>query len=481
MKSEIWLLEMDEKPPKSRMASWIEERHQDIFSARNLWEFWGPTLSLIAYQLAIGLPFVICGVMIGILGDSFSLGVFGLGNTYINMIFNSILNGLTENLGVHCSQLYAAKKYEKMGSYFWKGLASIFCLTAAFMISTFYSYDILTAIDVQDNVAYATSLLLQASIPYLFLQAINSLLVSYLASQSLTDSLVYINTLSIAVVFISAKLFILDWNMKEIGFAYTKLIQEAVNFCCYAYLLIKKADRNTLVKPGFALVVNGSWNYIKGLSITVLSFYGEFIGFEVNTYFAALLHDISELALWCTLINFSGIVFFISVGFSNAFRTFIGSMIGERKFTKARILSQHYLVYLGLFSMLAIVLLLVFRYQIGYLYTGDLMLSRRMADILVVYTLNVFPTLAFYSIASIYRLLGHDAFLFQMATIVYPIMVVISSYVFCFPMHLKVYGINLGFSLSKMVIVLYMIYRLYKKVDWKAVPVSESMQHLPNH
>lgn len=481
MKSEIWLLEMDEQQSKSRLASWIEERHQDIFSMRNLWAFWGPTLSLIAYQLAIGLPFVICGVMIGILGDSFSLGVFGLANTFINMIFNSILNGLTENLGVHCSQLYSAKKYEKMGSYFWKGLVSICCLTAAFIVSTFYSYNILTAIDVQDNVAYSTSLLLKASIPYLFLQAINSLLVSYLASQSLTEPLVYINTLSIVVVFFSAKLFILDWKMKEIGFAYTKLIQEVVNFFCYAFLLIKMADRNTLIKPSFALMVKGLWNYIKGLSMTVLSFYGEFIGFEVNTYFAALLHDISELALWCTLINFSGIVFFVSVGFSNAFRTFLGNMIGQRKFLKARTLSQHYLVYLGLFSMLTVILLLVFRYQIGYIYTGDLILSRRMADILVVYCLNVFPTLAFYSIASIYRLLGQDAFLFQMATIVYPIMVVSSSFLFCFPLHLKVYGINLGFSLSKLAIVMYMIYRLYRKVDWKAVPIPESMQQLPIH
>jgi Na+-driven multidrug efflux pump len=472
---------MEEQPSKSRLASWIEDRHQDIFSFRNLWAFWGPTLSLIAYQLAIGLPFVICGVMIGILGDSFSLGVFGLASTFINMLFNSILNGLTENLGVHCSQLYSAKKYEKMGSYFWKGLVSVVGLTAGFVVSTFYSYEMLTAIDVQDNVAYATSILLKVSIPYLFLQAINNLLVCYLASQSLTDSLIYINTVSIVVVFFSAKLFILDWKMKEIGFAYTKLIQELVNLACYAFVLIKMADRNTLIRPSVSLITKGFLTYIKGLFMTVLSFYGEFIGFEVNTYFAALLHDISELALWCTLVNFSGIIFFISVGFSNAFRTFLGSMIGQRKFLKARTLSQHYLVYLGLFSMLATVLLLVFKNQIGYIYTGDVLLARRMADILVVYCINVFPTLAFYSIASIYRLLKQDNFLFQMATIVYPIMVISSSFVFCFPLHLKVYGINLGFSLSKLAITMYMIYYLYRKIDWKAVQVQDSMQQLPNH
>ncbi len=454
-------------PSASRISRWLEERHQAIFSIRNLKAFWGPTLSLIAYQLSIGLPFIICCVMIGSLGDSFSLGVFALSNTFVNMFFGSILNGITENVGVYCSQLYATNQFSQMGSYFWKGMVSIAVLTVVFILLTSYSHSLLTLINVQENVAYSASVMLAASIPYLFLQGLNNLLVSYIASQSLTQPLIYINSLSIAVVLVCSKVFILDWKMKEIGFAYTKLVQESVNTVCYIYVLLQMGDRNTLVHPQIFILLRGFRSYLEKLSITVLSFYGEFIGFEINTYFAALLHDISELALWCTLISFSGIIFFISVGFSNAFRTFLGNLIGQGEYKKARTLSQHYIVYLGMFSVVLTVLLLVFRYQISYIYTGDHLLANRMADILVIYCFNVFPTLVFYSLGSIYRLLGQDQFLFKMTTVVYPVMVVSSSFLFCFPMHLKVYGINLGFSLSKMAITSYMIYQLYWKIEWK--------------
>jgi Na+-driven multidrug efflux pump len=466
----------DKHNPKDNQ--WFEKRHRDIFSWENLKSFWGPTSSLIAYQLSIGLPFVISGIMIGILGDSFSLGVFGLACTFVNMFFNSILNGVTENLGVNCSKSFGANDYYNMGSYFWKGFVSVVVLLLIFTISTFYSYDILTAIDVQDNISYATTAMLKASIPYLAIQAFNNLLVSYIASQSITQPLIYINSVSILIVFVFAKYFIIDLKYKEIGFAYTKVIQEGVNFICYLWVLAKMAKKETLVAPSIKMIFTDYWDYLKHLFITILSFYGEFIGFEINTYFSALLHDISELALWCTLVNFSGIVFFISVGFSNAFRSFLGGYLGEGKHMKARTLSQHYLVYLGFFSFVMIILLLVFKYEIGYVYTGDDLLSYRMADILVIYCINVFPTLAFYSVATIYRLLKYDNLLFNLATIVYPAMVVSSSYVFCFPLGLKVWGINLGFALSKVVIIIYMIYKLYYSLDWVTKDETELKEKL---
>jgi Na+-driven multidrug efflux pump len=467
MNSNTFGLDLDKKLSKKTTPFWFERRHRNMFSLHSLKDFWGPTSSLIAYQMSIGLPFVICGIMIGILGDSFSLGVFGLACTFVNMFFNSILNGITENLGVHCSQLFGSKDYNSMGSYFWKGFVSVMVLIVLFVVASFYSYEILTAIDVQDNVSYATMAMLKASIPYLIIQAINNLFVSYIASQSITKPLIYINSVSIFIVFIFAKYFIIDLNYKEIGFAYTKLIQEGANLICYLFVLLMMTDKKALFLPSFSLIFTDYWNYLKRLFMTVLSFYGEFIGFEINTYFAALLHDISELALWCTLVNFTGIVFFISIGFSNAFRTFLGAYIGEKKFIKARTLSQQYLVYLGIFSFALIIPLLIFKYEIGFVYTGDELLSYRMADILVIYCINVFPTLAFYSVASIYRLLGYDNLLFNLATIVYPIMVVSSSFVLCFPFHMKVYGINLGFALSKVAVIWYMIYKLYNGLEWQ--------------
>ena len=48
--------------------------------------------------------------------------------------------------------------------------------------------------------------------------------------------------------------------------------------------------------------------------ISIFSFYGEFIAFEINTYFAAIIHDVDELDIWVTTVNFSLFFYVSSIG-----------------------------------------------------------------------------------------------------------------------------------------------------------------------
>ena len=446
---------------------WLKKQHKDIFSLKKLVAFWSPTFSLIIYQVGAALPFLICGLTIALLGDALSLAVLGLASTFINMFFSVIMVAVAENVGVNCSRLFGQQRYEKMAAFLFKSLLSVSFITLGFIIATFYAYDLLKMIGVDEKVSLTTHTMLRTCAPFLFFQAINCILVSFLASQQITQSFVYINGLSIVIVFLSSRYFIIELNYREIGYAYTKLVQEASNFVLYSIVLIKMADKRTLVLPDIAEVFANSTNYLKELGLTILNFYGESIAFEINIYMAALLHDITELALWTTLLNASGVTYFVSLGCSNSVRTFIGEKVGQKKYEEAKVDLQHYLIYLGIFSAIIVFVFLTFKYEIGYAYTGDDYLASRLAEIMAVHYSIILPTFVFCALSPIYRLLRLDKKLFWVNSIVYPCLVSVFSYILCFPVGWKVYGINVSFCMSKMIISFYMIWDIFQHVDWK--------------
>ncbi len=185
---------------------WTEFLNFKIFK-----NFLSTSSNLIGVQLSICLPFIICTIYIGKLADPIALGAFGLTATCINMFFNSLILGIQENLGSKCSKFFTGqKKYKSINRLFWKSIFCALMLVLFFLVFSYFSYEILIAIDIQEVVAGPTAQLLMFSVPYIFVQAINQILQNLVSSQHLSDRLIYMNVISIALVFYLAKKFILD-------------------------------------------------------------------------------------------------------------------------------------------------------------------------------------------------------------------------------------------------------------------------------
>ncbi len=118
-------------------------------------------------------------------------------------------------------------------------------------------------------------------------------------------------------------------------------------------------------------------------------------------------------------------------------------------------------------SLLINLIQVVFRFQIAYLFSNNNEIQNLVADNILSLTLHVFPTLIMYSVNSILRLLGHDSFQFYMNIFLYPIMIIVISYLFCFTMKLGVMGIILGFGLGRLFFIFFMLLKIFCFVDWK--------------
>jgi len=458
--------------------SFIKSRHQPLFKIDYFMNFWSPTLSLVAFQLSVALPLLITSIMIAMTGDTFALAVFGLVLTVIGMIHSSILNSLTEILGVKVSQLYPQQDFDRMNAFLWKSiLCALLHLVLMYFIIT-KLFVILTAINIDEGISYNTTLFFYGSLSYFPMQNINSVFVSYISSQGVTKPLIYINLFTIVLVFFFSKYFILDLFLKEYGYVYTKLIQESISFLLYLYVIFKYLDRRAFRFPSFRDFTSELGAFCSVLFKTVMSNYADYIGFEVNTYMVALLHRVQDLALWCTFCNYLMILYITSCGFSNAFRMLIGHKLGERKFLKARTMTQHYFIYTAVFSFGVMILILLFKYEIGFILTGDLVMSFHMTDLLSLYCVDIFPAFGFTAIFSIHRLLGLDDFLMVVAAFIYPTATIFFSWVFCYPLHMGVFGVALSFTIFKAAVFWFLLWNAMTRVDWTKIPTHGLKEEL---
>lgn len=453
-------------------SSILKPKHRNIFKAENLKAFFVPTCSFIAYQYATGLPFIICGILIGNLGDSLSLAVFGLNLTFLSISVISVLNALSENLGVNCSRLYSGKEYDKVAGMLWKAMLNLIAVNLLNIYISYKSFDIMSFLQIDEEVAYFTSVMIIQSIPYIIIQSLNSTFVSFMASQGISEPFIYVNILSIVVVGVSARICIVDLGYKHTGFVIAKTIQESINFVLYIILMIYRLHPETFRFPTPRRIFQDYKSYLVVLLKTMICYYGEYIGFEVSTYYAALLHSVSDLALFCTFGNFTLFIFLIACGVSNTYRSCVGKLIGERRFKAARALTQQFLAYSLLGAFIITIVISFFKYEIGWIYTGDQILAFKFADLMPVYCCLAYASFNFYGLCSIYRLLGYDDYLLVLTTIGYPSVLSIVGYFCCFTLGFGVKGIVMAVVLAKIAVFVHAVWKLFWQMDWKKDSVS---------
>lgn len=439
-----------------------------FWSLKKLFNFLSTSSILVGYQLTICLPFAICTIFIGRLGDPVALAAYGLMCTIINITFNGFTLGVQESIGVMTAKLFGANKVDEINGYFWKAMCLTTILAVIFHIFTYLSYDLMILISVQDEVALPCANVLKKSAFFIYFQGINGVFNNFFSGMHITRPIFYLNIVSIFIVFFFAKMYILEWGFREVGFAYTKLTQEMINTCFYVTLLVRNTDTRTWKWPSAKQFFGGFWTYMKHNVYTSLSFYGELIAYEVNTYYAALLHDVVELATWVTVMNFAGLFYFGSIGFANAIRNMIGHRAVKKQIKEAKADSFHYIIYVLGVSLIIIALVAYNSELIAQVFTASDDLVDKVSYNIRIYCFNLFPTLILLSFNTLYRVVGRDEIQFAVNIIAFPIAIIIVSYLFCFTLGLKVAGLTISFSVCKLASVFLLAYVLYRVIEWKA-------------
>ena len=430
--------------------------------------------ALVGYQLTICLPFVICSIFIGRLGDEIALGAYGITLTLINVAFNGVVMGIQEAFGIIATKLYGSKKPKEIPGYFYKSIIITIGVSMIFHIFTHHSYSFLVFIGVEEIIAWPSYLLMKKASWFLYFQGINGVINNFLSTQHITKPLYILNVSSIFSIYLFATLFIEKLGYREIGFAYTKLCQELFSFGFYLILMFRYIDRSLFKLPPSNEIFHKFWSYLKFNLFTSLGFYGEFLSFEINTYYAALLHNAVALATWVTFVNYSVIFYFASIGFANAMRNYLGKKLAEHKIDEARSDSKLYFKFIGIITFIIMVLQLVFKETIASIYTTNDRIIEQLKTNLALHIFGIYSTLTLLAFNSVYRTLGQDTLQLQINVFLYPLTIAFISFVLCFALGLNVEGLNISLTICKTFIVGLMAYGLYYKMEWTYIKPDDT-------
>ena len=425
--------------------------------------------TLVGYQLTLCMPFMICAIFIGRLGDSVSLSSYGLATTIINIGFSSFLMGIQESLGVVCSRLYGAKHYNEMWRYLWKSLIFVFIITILFHLFSIYVARILIAIRIEEEVSLSCGRLLRLVSISLYFQGANQMINNFLSAQHIAKPLFYLNIISIGIVYVFGSVFINHLGYAELGYGYIKICQEAFNFVYYIVVLIKHTDMSSFEAPSMHTIKKHLWDFLLLNIYTVMAFYGEFLAFEINTYYAALLHDVDALAAWVSYINFTGIHYFVAVGFGASIRNLVGKRIGELKVKQARDESISYLKYIGVFSVVVMIFQFIYSDAIAEIFTSKQIVTRLLTENIDMFTICVYFTLIIPGINTLYRVVGKDRFMFWANVVAYPLGNAILNYILGFYFNYGLRGINISFICCTMAMSTTLVLYLYFNIEWRYV------------
>ena len=434
--------------------------------------------ALVGYQLTICMPYVICAFLIGRIGSSFSLSSYGLSITIANIGFYCFVMGIQEAIGVVCSKLYGNGQYNTMWKYLWKSLLFVLVITGFFHLFSLFSTQILLAINIDMKIALPSGRLLKLMSMSLYLQGINEIMNNFLSAQNITKPLFYLNLISIAIVYLTGDLFINHLGYAELGYGYMKICQESFHFIYYIFVVIKYTNLDYVEWPSAENIKDDFWPFFKENIYTIMTYYGSVVIFEINTYLAALLHDVDALAIWVAFSNVTIIHYFTSVGLGAAMRNLVGKRIGESRIDLARNESISYLKYMTVFSIFLTILTFICSDGIAGIFTAKYTVTRGLSKNLKFFSICIPWVLILPSTKTLYRVLNQASVMIVLTTLVFPASYLIFSYLFCLYFRFGVEGIVVsGVPITLLKSGVLLLY-LYINIDWRKANLKDEMiQH----
>ena len=64
-------------------------------------------------------------IFIGRTNDTMSINVFGLANTFVSLLYMTVIKGLGETTAMKSTYFYSINKDKKVGEFFYKGLTVV--------------------------------------------------------------------------------------------------------------------------------------------------------------------------------------------------------------------------------------------------------------------------------------------------------------------------------------------------------------------
>ena len=201
-------------------------------------------------------------------------------------------------------------------------------------------------------------------------------------------------------------LFVYHLRLQVLGYGIIKLILEFINMISLAAIYWKYGHPKVKHFEHFREILTGFGNQLKTYLIILIGWYGEYIGFELNTILLGFLHDDYLMASWVSVQNVSCITWCIGFGMANTTRTITGHYIGDRKIQKARLYSRYCQLLSFTVSLIMFIVIITCRYSICYIFTKVPQVEKYLLYMLIFSAFNAIPEIMMGINGTLMRIIG---------------------------------------------------------------------------
>lgn len=428
--------------------------------------------SFLSMDLAEEVAEVLTMLFLGSFGDSFAIRAYYLSELLLYIGIQPFFES-TEDIGsVRFSIAYGARNYRIMINDLYKTLVTLLAFVVLFAIIALFSPGILMLINVDVVLANEAAILIRWSVVYSLFEVFTGTASAYISAQGKIN---LFRKFSFVMALLSIGLsyfFIVHLEMKHLGTIPVALIEHTIETIYVGYIVYKNVDPRTVGKPKWVSVFKGYSTFIKRVLVNALASFFEYLTFELNSIMAIQLGNPHNLTVYLiyseichNLIEFGDL-------FADATRVIVGKMIGRGQFKEAKAeLSAHF-VYVTGFSLVVMVLLLLFRNPLAYLLIRQKELSEMLSEILVWLAFTQWGFLMLYPLFEGFLLIEMENFFTVILGTFYTLSDVALALLlgFYFKMHLT--GIVVGQGVSVLVTVGILLWKLMIAIDWDKLGLS---------
>ncbi|KAL9691702.1 hypothetical protein QQ045_012128 [Rhodiola kirilowii] len=366
------ILSDTEKPylQKLRMATWVE--------LGTLFNLAGP--AVIVYLLT-NVTSTSTQVFCGHLGN-LELAAAALGNTGIQVFAYGVMLGMGSAVETLCGQAYGAHRYNMLGIYLQRSTILLMATGIPLMMIYIFSKPILILLGQSNEIASQAAIFVYGLIPQIFAYAANFPIQKFLQAQSIVAPSAYISLATLAIHLLLSWLVIYKLGYGLIGASLVLSFSWwLVVVGQFVYIVCSEKCKRTW--RGFSLqAFTGLWDFFKLSTASAIMLSLETWYYQILVLISGLMEDaeivLDSLSICMTI---SGWVYMISVGFNAAASVRVSNELGAGH-PKAAAFSV--LVVTTASALIALffgILVVVFRQDISYLFTGGTTVADATAEL----------------------------------------------------------------------------------------------------
>ncbi|KAH9619493.1 hypothetical protein KSS87_000595 [Heliosperma pusillum] len=295
-------------------------------------------------------------ILCGHLGN-LELAASSLGNSGIQVLAYGLMLGMGSAVETLCGQAYGANKYEMLGIYLQRSTILLTATGIPLTLVYIFSKDILLILGEPEEIASKAYIFILGLIPQIFAYAFNFPIQKFLQSQSIVFPSAYISAAALVFHIVASwvVIFKLGWGL--LG----------------ASLVLSFSWWIIVVAQFVYIVCDSRFKYTwTGFSPAAFSGLWAFLKLSTSSAVMLCLETCTTISLW---------VFCISLGFNAAASVRVSNELGARhpksaSFSVVAVTTMSFVI-----ALLCAIIVIVFRYQLSYIFTGGTEVSNAVAEL----------------------------------------------------------------------------------------------------